>query len=221
MAQLFPGEDEMLEVLEVLALSDDPMFVIDDHHRIVFWNRHLQRLLGYAHDEVAGRSCASVLAGSDAFGNRYCSEACPVQWIARRGEVVRQFRLQLRAKTGPLVSAEINVVKFTLRVSKRILLAHVVVPAAEVAAAAPAPLATNAALTERHNHADARVRELTTREIEILGMLSAGQQTRTIAARLGISPLTTRNHIQHIFEKLEVHSQSEAVAFAYRMHLVS
>jgi PAS domain S-box-containing protein len=218
MAQLFPGEEEMLEVLEVLALSDDPMFVIDDRHRIVFWNRHLQRLLGYAHDEVAGRSCASVLAGSDAFGNRYCSEACPVQWIARRGEIVRQFRLHLRAKEGPPVSAEINVIKFTLRVSKRTLLAHVVVPVAEAMASEPA--ATNVRATTLSHHADARVRELTEREIEILSMLAAGQHTGTIAGRLGISPLTTRNHIQHVFAKLEVHSQSEAVAFAYRMRLV-
>ena len=69
-------------------------------------------------------------------------------------------------------------------------------------------------------HTDARVRELTSREIEVLGGLAAGQTSATIAASLGISPLTTRNHIQHIFTKLEVHSRSEAVAFAYRMRLV-
>jgi len=70
-------------------------------------------------------------------------------------------------------------------------------------------------------HADARVRELTTREIEVLGMLAAGQNATDVANHLGISPLTARNHVQHIFAKLEVHSKAEAVAFAYKMRVVS
>jgi len=72
----------------------------------------------------------------------------------------------------------------------------------------------------RSSHADARVRELTAREMEVLGLVASGQSATDIAARLGISQLTARNHIQHVFEKIEVHSKSEAVAFAYRMHLV-
>jgi DNA-binding CsgD family transcriptional regulator len=51
-------------------------------------------------------------------------------------------------------------------------------------------------------------------------MLAAGQNATDVAVRLGISPLTARNHVQHIFEKLEVHSKAEAVAFAYRMRVV-
>ena len=214
MGSIYAGEEEMLAVLDVLALADEPMFAIDDRHRIVFWNRSIQRLLGYTHDEVAGRSCASVLAGDDHFGNRYCSDACPVQLIARRGESVRQFRLHLRTKDGPSIELEVLVVKFTLPRSKRMLLTHIVrqCDAPAVAAAAPPRAAVP--------YQDARAMELTSREIEILGMLAAGQNARVIAGRLGISPLTTRNHIQHIFEKLEVHSQSEAVAFAYKMQLV-
>ena len=95
------------------------------------------------------------------------------------------------------------------------LLAHVVRPCegdAQLAATQPPRAATQ--------YPDARVMELTSREIEILGMLAAGQNARVISGRLGISPLTARNHIQHIFEKLEVHSQSEAVAFAYKMQIV-
>lgn len=217
MASIYAGEDEMLAVLEVLALADEPMFVIDDRHRIIFWNRPIQRLLGYTHDEVAGRSCASVLAGDDHFGNRYCSDSCPVQLIASRGETVRQFHLRLRPKEGAPLDLEVVIVKFTLRFSKRMLLAHIVRPAAvqaqPAAAIAPAPRPAGA-------FADVRVMELTARETEILAMLAAGQNPRIIAGRLGISPLTARNHIQHIYEKLEVHSQSEAVAFAYRMQLV-
>lgn len=213
---IYPGEDEMLAVLDVLALTDDAMFVIDDRHRIVFWNRPIQRLLGYTHDEVAGRSCSAVMAGTDPFGNRYCSETCPVQLIARRGEAVRQFRLRFRSKDGPFVPLDVTVLKFTLQKSRRVLLAHLVRDA-EQQLAIPAEPPQH---VETTTHADARVRQLTVREIEILGLLAGGNHARDIAIHLGISPLTARNHIGHIFEKIEVHSQSEAVAFAYRMGLV-
>jgi PAS domain S-box-containing protein len=221
MASLYYGEEEMLAALETLALVDDPMFVIDDRHRIVFWNRAIRELLGYTHDEVAGRSCASVLAGSDVFGNRYCSDECPVQLIARRGESVRQFRLRLRAKEAGLVMVDVTVTKFTMRASRRVLLAHHVRAIEESAAAVTASVPSEPVRASSRMHADARVRELTSREVEILTMLAAGQNVNAIAAALGISRLTARNHVQHVFEKLEVHSKSEAVAFAYRMQIVA
>jgi PAS domain S-box-containing protein len=209
------GEEEMLVVLETLALSEDAIFVIDDRRRIVFWNQGMQRMLGFTHDEMAGRSCASALAGTDSFGNRYCSESCPVLFIARRGETVRQYRINYRSKSGPFVPLDISVVRFVLKVSKRMLLAHVVRHADEVAVVAPEPPQLPVGI-----HPDARARNLTTREVEILSRLAQGQSASTIAHELAISPLTARNHIQHVFEKLEVHSRSEAVSFAFRMNLV-
>lgn len=209
------GEDEMLAVLETLALSEEAMFVIDDRRRIVFWNHGMQRILGFTHDEMAGRSCASALAGTDSFGNRYCGEACPVLLIARRGETVRQHRLSYRSKPGAFVPLDVSVVRFTLRASKRLLLAHIVRASEELPAVTPEP-----PREQNGQHLDVRVRNLTSREIEILSRLARGQSAATIAHELTISPLTARNHIQHVFEKLEVHSRSEAVAFAFRMNLV-
>src|SRR3989442_1316299 len=55
---------------------------------------------------------------------------------------------------------------------------------------------------------------------DVHGMLAAGQSTPAIAARLHISILTARNHIQNILEKLEVHSKAEAVAFAFKQRLL-
>ena len=37
-----------------------------------------------------------------------------------------------------------------------------------------------------------------------------------IAAKLNLSHATVRNHIQNVLRKLEVHSQVEAVALAFR-----
>ena len=66
---------------------------------------------------------------------------------------------------------------------------------------------------------DVRARRLSVREVEVLGMLAAGRSTPEIAIALHISNLTARNHIQNILHKLEVHSKSEAVAFAFQKRL--
>jgi len=62
---------------------------------------------------------------------------------------------------------------------------------------------------------------LTPRELEILELLAEGLDQGEIASRLVISPKTVATHIDHILAKLGVHSRAEAVARAYRDHLVT
>jgi DNA-binding NarL/FixJ family response regulator len=58
---------------------------------------------------------------------------------------------------------------------------------------------------------------LTKRETEVLVLVSKGLDSRTIAARLGVSVATVRGHVQRILGKLGVHSKLEAVVrFAER-----
>lgn len=53
---------------------------------------------------------------------------------------------------------------------------------------------------------------LSPREQEILGWLAQGFLIKEIADRLGISFDTVRTHIRRIYEKLQVHSRTQAVA---------
>ena len=62
--------------------------------------------------------------------------------------------------------------------------------------------------------------ELSVREREVLGLLVEGMNYKTIADKIFISPDTVRNHIRNIYEKLHVHSRSEAVAKAIRQNLI-
>ena len=61
---------------------------------------------------------------------------------------------------------------------------------------------------------------LTAREKEILASLSKGNSYKLIAAELQISIDTVRTHIKSIYEKLHVHSQTEAVSRAINEKLV-
>lgn len=61
---------------------------------------------------------------------------------------------------------------------------------------------------------------LTPREIEILGLLAAGDSNKTIAARLSISVHTVKFHISSILAKLGVASRTEAVALGLRLGII-
>ncbi len=62
--------------------------------------------------------------------------------------------------------------------------------------------------------------DLTPREREILLALVDGLDYKQISNRYFISLDTVRNHIRHIYEKLHVHSKSEAVSKALKQRLV-
>jgi DNA-binding response OmpR family regulator len=57
---------------------------------------------------------------------------------------------------------------------------------------------------------------LTTRELEVLGLLAEGRSQAAIADELVISPKTVATHLERIIGKLGVHSRAQAVALAYR-----
>lgn len=54
--------------------------------------------------------------------------------------------------------------------------------------------------------------QLTNRESQVLHYLAKGMSYKLVAAELGISIETVRTHIKRIYEKLHVHSVTEAVA---------
>jgi DNA-binding NarL/FixJ family response regulator len=53
--------------------------------------------------------------------------------------------------------------------------------------------------------------DLTGREREILNLLASGAATTQIAARLGLSPKTVRNHLSSVFTKIEALDRTQAV----------
>jgi DNA-binding NarL/FixJ family response regulator len=61
---------------------------------------------------------------------------------------------------------------------------------------------------------------LTPRELDLLQALAEGHSYKTAARALGLSIDTIRFHVRHVYEKLHVHSKSEAVLFALRRGLV-
>jgi DNA-binding NarL/FixJ family response regulator len=61
---------------------------------------------------------------------------------------------------------------------------------------------------------------LTPREVEVLVRVAEGEDTRLIAAGMGIAPSTARTHVQRVLMKLGVGSRLEAAALAARTGLL-
>jgi DNA-binding NarL/FixJ family response regulator len=62
--------------------------------------------------------------------------------------------------------------------------------------------------------------EFTPRELDVLRLLADGDDTQTVARRLGIAPHTVEWHVTHVIEKLRVHSKLQAVIAAARLGLI-
>jgi len=61
---------------------------------------------------------------------------------------------------------------------------------------------------------------LTPQETELLKLMVDGHHYKTAAAELGITTSTVSFHLKNIYEKLQVHSKTEAVAKALRERLL-
>jgi DNA-binding NarL/FixJ family response regulator len=61
--------------------------------------------------------------------------------------------------------------------------------------------------------------DLTPHELRLLKLMVEGHNYKSAASQLGVTVHTISFHLRHIYEKLQVHSKSEAVAKALKDHL--
>ena len=63
--------------------------------------------------------------------------------------------------------------------------------------------------------------EPTSREIEVLQLISDGLANREIGARLFLSEETVKSHVRHLLAKLQARSRAHAVAVGFRRGLIA
>ncbi len=224
MSQLPRIADEIRPILAAVENSPDAVFITDRTNHIIAFNEAAESLLGHSCLDAVGAPCAGLLGGSDGWGNRYCSDCCPLVEMAGRGEAIRRFDLRLNSKMGGPILTEVTVLQLVAPPPHYFYLLHILKPSERVnlphATRDEADAPPRSAMTSVRESLDARARKLTHREVEILGLIAAGRTTPEIATSLCISALTVRNHTQNILDKLELHSKAEAVAFAFQKRLI-
>lgn len=66
-----------------------------------------------------------------------------------------------------------------------------------------------------------RLAELTARELEVLELIGRGRLNAEIARSLGISEVTVKSHVGHIFGKLGLRDRAAAIVFAFDQGVVA
>jgi DNA-binding CsgD family transcriptional regulator len=180
--------------------SGDALVAFDADMTVVSWNRAAEELTGVSADDAVGRHCWEVLGGRDERGNIVCHAGCSTARLAREGWPVRRQDLLIGAPEGP---RRVEMATVAVDEGDRPLFLHVMVPRRETA---PSP-ADHISLTRRQR--------------QVLALLADGVPAKVIAARLGLTEATVRNHIRAVLLALGTHSQLEAVAKARRLQLIT
>jgi PAS domain S-box-containing protein len=214
-----PIELPTVDALDLIAGTSTAAFAMDRHEKIIYWNAGVEKLLGWSADEVLGKPCHAVLAGRDPFGNLYCMRDCAIIRSAVDGENVEPFFMDVNRKRGGSQKLKVRVVALPAGGKSVNCLMHLV-ERGDAAELDRLVGALRSAVRPSAESASAdpiiSVSPLTVREREIVVLLSNGYAALNIAAKLNLSHATVRNHIQNILRKLEVHSQVEAIAVAFR-----
>ena len=207
-----------------LSQTSDGVFAIDHQHHIVHWNKTCECIFGVVSHSVIGKPCYEVIGGVDFYGNPVCFSHCMTFTAARQRRIVKNFEMQiLRGKEPvwvnvstifvqnphPALSAIIHLVRETCN-SRRL----------EDNLQQMLHRLEKLTMHEKASPAIKNILSLSTREKEVLACLSHGKHAKDIAQQFCVSPSTVRSHIKNILYKLDVHSQMEAVAYAYQHKLL-
>jgi len=193
----------------MLFATGEPAWAVDRVGGIVAWNAAASRTFGYPAARAVGRKCWELLQGRDAFGNRYCSEHCPLRDMALQHLAANRCRMAFRTADNSLHT--FTVTTLALFDSREAVLIHL--------CRQEDPAANAETALERPAEPPRRGGVLTPRERQVLTHLADGHTTPEIATLLSISVSTVRSHIERILHKLHAHSRLEAVAVSRRLGL--
>jgi DNA-binding CsgD family transcriptional regulator len=193
-----------------------PVWVTGGDGNVAYVNDRAQALLDKPASECVGRPCHEVVRGRRPSGAPFCDSKCAVRRLARTGREIEPYPLRLprSGKRDDLIRVVVIVAHPPDRSPASYV--HCVVDDARhvrfkrylerVVARSPHAGADDLSLDTFH---------LTHREREILRLLANDETLHGIAHRLNLSYATVRNHVQHVLNKLGVHSILEAVAFYF------
>lgn len=221
---------EHVLTMDVLKLSD-PAFSVDMNHRILVWNDAAEKMLGRTAEEVAGAYCFDVMRAAVVEGPQGGWPECTAVVNARHGRPTPPFEVLVRGPrdehhwlhvsfiTARSASGQKRVVHWLRDVT---YYHHLEETVGRVMGQSGAQ-AVSAELMARRHPGQLPQRDaiqLTRREREVLRLLVRGLATAEIANALSVSPITARNHVTNLMEKLGASTRLQAVAIASRRGLL-
>lgn len=221
-----------MELFDLLYNTADGVFAIGSDHRIIFWNKAAQDILGFKPKEVLGKYCYKIISGRNESGEVLCSKNCCVVDTIKRGRKVRNFDTLAHTKTGTRVWINVSIVAIpskhedlhiaahifrdiTERKKEQILIKKIIANIKLLDQPGKNAYIDQTSTLSRKPRA-----RLTRREYDVIRLLAEGRSAKDIAEELYISWSTARKHIQNILTKLGLHSKLEAVTYAIRNNMI-
>lgn len=190
-----------------------PVWVTGPDGNVSYLNGRAEGLLGRTASECIGRPCHRVIGGRKLSGAPFCNPDCAVHRLAANKREIEPYPLRIpnTGRRDEVVRVVVIIARPTGSDASSFV--HCVVDDARherfkkyfTKIVARTPHHSGDLSLDRFN--------LTDRERQILQLLSEDETIHAIAHRLNLSYATVRNHVQHILNKLGVHSVLEAVAF--------
>lgn len=193
---------------------DTAVWVTGPTGRIVYMNAEAERLLGVTARESVGRPCHSVVASRTASGAAFCGPRCSLVAAAGSG--------------GDLAPVDVEVGGTGRRPQHFLQMTPIPVDGPDRSGSWIVHTARDGDRAHRVEQYVGRIarrseaireidgtaarRPLSPRERDVLDLLARDVEPSRIAAELGLSYVTVRNHVQHLLAKLGAHSVDEAVA---------
>lgn len=221
----------MPTLVDLLYSAADGAYAVDAKQRIIYWDPGCEELFGRSSKWVLGRPCCDVMCGlNPVTGTKFCRRDCCVAKMAsgNTSNAPKSFSIKVKDSKGEEIVLSVNIILVPSQCKKGWVVMHLLnrsmtrnfLPSIDYAARCGQPASSSYSYAASIGQCDDEVSRLTGREAEVLQLLSEGISLPAIGKRLLISLTTVRNHMQHIQKRLGVHSQTEAVAYAYRHNLV-
>jgi PAS domain S-box-containing protein len=221
-----------VDVLNLLSNTADGVFAIGSDHRIIFWNKAAQDILGFNPKEVLGEYCYNVIFGRTESGEVVCSKSCCVMDTIEKGKKVSNFDILVHTKAGVPIWINVSIIAIPSRHEDLNVAVHIfrditekkreqilvkkIISNIKLEDPTEKDVYINKICTlSRKPHT-----KLTRREYDVLRLLAEGRSAKDIAEELYISWSTARKHIQNMLTKLGLHSKLEAVTYAMRNNMI-
>ena len=218
-------------IFAVLEEADIGAYAVSLDQAVVFWNRAAERILGHSPEDVIGRRCYELVAGTRPGAlTPSCLQGCPSIRALQAGQIPAAVSLQMLTASGERKAVFVTPMVVASANQDAPLLIHVLDDRPEAAAAEQSAAAVRGELRDQGAdvisdhpvetpHSPEAVR-LAPRELEVLRLVALGRGTHQMADELGISPHTVRNHVRHFRRKLNARTKLEAVLTAIRLGIL-
>ncbi len=206
------------DVVSIVNGTADPAYAVDSCGNIAAWNAEAEAVFGITAKECLSKPCHEVIRGQDEDG-MVCAGDCVVRRSARKGTGVRNYDLRIKTSEGRkwfnisiIVVAGRSAGPYVIHIARPTDVAKRLEMVVRDFIVSKTDISEDKAVALISSDRTAvRETKLTNREIGVLRSVADGSSTAEIAEELGISPSTVENHMQHVLEKLNVHSRLEAV----------